>query len=251
MNSTTNNPKCDNCGKQCECSYGHNAIPLLEGGKRVCDKCNALVIKMRILRDEEMIKHIKVQSLTPEEFLQREAKMCAKWEEEQQLQNEQIKKNMIENYTKRIHVEFKTELENEWKRDSKAETLAIELFNKKLKSLTPTRVFEKDEKQYNRICAEVKNELQNEKNKRVEKQEHTITELLCEEEANTKKQIKNDLKKQPVSKKSNLCSCGNKNCEPRPPKERFSPAGIRINTKPLQEMWDRKHGKIPPALQKI
>jgi hypothetical protein len=247
-----NNPKCDNCGNQCECSYGHNAIPLLEAG-RVCDKCNALVIQKRMnhLRDGGVEKIGKVITLTHEEWIQREATMCAKWEKKQQLQNEQIKKEMILHYTKRIHVEYNTELDKEWKRDSEAETLAIELFNKKLKSLTPTRVFEKDEKQYNRICAEIKNELQYEKNKSLEKQEHTINELLFAEEVNTKKQIKKDLKKQSAPKKKNICSCGNKNCEPRPPKERFTPAGIKINTKPLQEAWDRKHGKIPPLLQKI
>jgi hypothetical protein len=77
-----------------------------------------------------------------------------------------------------------------------------------------------------------------------------IYDLLCEEYSN--KQIKKDTKKkQPVSKKKNICSCGIKNCEPRPPKERFSPAGIKINTKPLQEAWDRNHGRIPPLLQKI
>ena len=97
---------------------------------------------------------------------------------------------------------------------------------------------------------ETPNELENEKNKRVERQ-NALDLLLCEEETNTKKQNKKDLKKQPVSKKNNICSCGNKNCEPRPPKERYSPAGIKINTKPLQEAWDRKHGKTPPPLQKI
>jgi len=243
-----NNPKCDNCGKQCECSYGHNAIPLLEAGKRVCGKCNALVIQMRMnqysWKDEEMIKHIKVQSLTPEEFLQREATMCAKWEKKQQLQNEQIKKNMIENYTKRTHVELKTgEIDwdniNEWKSE--------DLFRKKMKSFTPTRDFEKDYKHFIRICGEVKNELQNE---RVAKKLIALNDLLCEEDSN--KQLKKDTKKkQSAPKKKNICSCGNKNCEPRPPKERFSPAGIKINTKPLQEAWDRKHGKIPPLLQKI
>jgi len=251
-----NNPKCDTCGKQCECCYGHNAIPLLEAGKRVCDKCNALVIQMRMrkrfggdLEDAFWRKHIKVQSLTPEEFLRREAKMCAKWEEEKQRQNEQIKKNMIENFTKRFNVDFQTELQNVWKvvEITKAENLAIELFRKKIKSFTPTRDFEKDNKHFQRMVDEVKNELQNE---RVAKKLIALNDLLCEEDSN--KQLKKDTKKkQSAPKKKNICSCGNKNCEPRPPKERYSPAGIKINTKPLQEAWDRKHGKIPPLLQKI
>jgi hypothetical protein len=249
-----NNPKCDNCGKQCECSYGHNAIPLLEAGKRVCDKCNALVIKKRInqnLRDGGVEKIGKVITLTHEEWIQREAELCAKWKKKKQLQNEQIKKKMIENFTKRTPEQMlHFELQNVWKvvEITKAENLAIELFRKKIKSFTPTRVFEKDAQHFRRICNEVANELQNE---RVEKQKHTINELLFAEEVNTKKQIKKDLKKQSAPKKKNICSCGNKNCEPRPPKERFTPAGIKINTKPLQEAWDRKHGKIPPPLQKI
>ena len=158
---------------------------------------------------------------------------------------------MIENFTKRTPEQMlHFELQNVWKvvEITKAENLAIELFRKKIKSFTPTRVFEKDAQHFRRICNEVANELQNE---RVEKQKHTINELLFAEEVNTKKQIKKDLKKQPAPKKKNICSCGNKNCEPRPPKERFTPAGIKINTKPLQEAWDRKHGKIPPPLQKI
>ena len=254
-----NNPKCDNCGNQCECSYGHNAIPLLEAGKRVCDKCNALVIQMRMnhLRDGGVEKIGKVITLTHEEWIQREATMCAKWEKKKQLQNEQIKKKMIETFTERTPeqmLHFQTELQKKTnstlqKQILVEENIAIELFRKKIKSFTPTRDFEKDNKHYTRFCAEVRNELQNE---RVEKQEHTINELLCEEEANTKKQIKKDTKKkQSAPKKKNICSCGNKNCEPRPPKERYSPAGIKINTKPLQEAWDRKHGKIPPLLQKI
>jgi len=184
-------------------------------------------------------------TLTHEEWIQEEYEMCVKYDKKQQLQNEDIKKHMIENYTNILTIGV-----SRYITVCEYKPLAIELFSKKMKSFTPTKVFEKDEQHFIRICNEVNNELEKMVRQADEKKCGDIYDLLCEEDSN--KQIKKDTKKkQPVSKKKNICSCGIKNCEPRPPKERFSPAGIKINTKPLQEAWDRKHGRIPPLLQKI
>jgi len=195
----------------------------------------------------------KVITLTHEEWIQREAEMCEKWENKKQLQNENIKKDMIENFTKKLTLDFTKILTIDVNKDTRVceyKTLAISLFSKKMKSFTPTRVFEKDKQHFSRISKEVANEIEKQVRQADEKKRGDIYDLLCEEDSN--KQIKKDTKKkQPVSKKKNICSCGNKNCEPRPPKERYSPSGIKINTKPLQEAWDRNHGKIPPLLQKI
>jgi hypothetical protein len=60
-------PICGLCGKWCECPHGHNPYPLLDNGRRVCDKCNAEQViparRNRVFRTKDMDEDEKSEVL--------------------------------------------------------------------------------------------------------------------------------------------------------------------------------------------